>query len=236
MSALTIQSAKRLLTETTENEGYVKIYEVGAGTNFADCSIRMARIGDVDTGLSVISLLTKKSNVAISASLDLPAFTPYNDVSLDGPENTVSFVKVLLGAGEELWAKTVGLPVALNASIFEQNNLAVEACGTLGALTNASVSTTYDLVNLQPNPNAKYATMSLSIQNPSATTVADVYVYLSSATAPITDADIIEHRKMTPLETVNIEGIVLNGSQRLSVKSSVPHTEFNANGIIHKAV
>ena len=58
MSALTIQSAKRLLTQIPENEGYIKVYEIGAGMNFADCSIRMARTGDVDTGESVVSLLS----------------------------------------------------------------------------------------------------------------------------------------------------------------------------------
>ena len=233
--AQTLSAFKQLIGPVATNEGWVKVYKVGGNNNFVNVALKMVRTGPIASGDSNVSLLTKKANVTDLSAISIPASTPFNDIQLVADDNNVAFEKLLLGVGDELWVKVTGTPVAVSGTALEENNVMLETCGMLGALTNASTTNVYDVVNLSTNPGIKMATLGLTVYNPSHTDVAEIYVYLANGSTPVAEDDLVEHRKLAPGETFNSEGIIMASYQRLSVKSSVANTEFNANGIIHKA-
>ena len=196
----------------------------------------------VDRSYSVIDMTFFKTENTSSSLIQLAQSTSNNsatltsvdyfidNIKLEGQLNKAELIKIIVGPGENIFAKLVsgpsvnirvtGMEDSSNTKVLKAGRLA--AAGFPGTSQALFYQTTLD--------NVAYVSGSLTIFNTSST-ISNVQCWISSSSTPNT-SDLVMSISIPANDTTIIENAMLLPNEKIYVQSDQPNTEYFLNGMV----
>lgn len=205
-----------------------EIYACPAGKSHAIVDVSFLK-NDTTTDAMVAVALTTQSNPDALGSLDYFI----DDIFLSGSANTVELNKVIVGQGERLIVKVIeGSAVNVRISGVEENNPMIAKAGRLAAVAVPGTSQVQVYANALPD--IAYVSASITVYNASATTAADIELWITSSASP-SATDKVVLATLTAEDTMIMENVLISPNEKIFARSSQPNAEFFVNGMVVRA-